>query len=151
MTDPTAETHRRRRIRRGVLVRVAMAGNVNAARHLVYSTVAVSEDIADVAAGIFAVAPWLQRPRDELAVTQLARIVVRLNLLHAAVDADPSQILTSLLARLEAAELRSLESLGLTPTSAARLGLDVLTGKDRARRMSEKTLDAYRATPGEKP
>jgi hypothetical protein len=152
LADPAAETRRRRRIRRSVLVRQSMAGNLNAAKHLVYSRVAVAEDVRDEEAALWTVANWLDPLRDARLVEATARVIVRLRKLSEAVDADPtSQTLTSLLSRHESQLLRNLDALGLTPTAAARLGIATLDAASRARKLSENVLDSYRVTPDDRP
>ena len=145
LSDSVAEQRRRRRIRRAQLVRSAQAGNTNAARHLVYSRVAVAEDVADEEAVLWLVAPWLERLRDARLVEATARIIVRLRKLDVAIDSDPtSMTLTSMYARLEAQLSRDLDALGLTPQAAARLGIAALDAASRAAHFTEATLARYR-------
>jgi hypothetical protein len=73
---------------------------------------------------------------------------MRLDAVAVSAAAEGKVSLTSLLARTEGALLRALEMCGLSPRAAADLGLVKLDAANRMRRLSEKTLDAYRVTEG---
>jgi len=120
-------------------------GNTNALRHGVYSEVSVKPDVLDEAALLYARATWLDQVRDGHLVEATARLIVRLRKLDGTIDATPTQTLTTLYARLEGQLTRNLDALGLTPRAAADLGLAHLDAKERARRLTEKTLDGYRS------
>ena len=135
---------RARAIRRTMAARAVRAGNSNALRHGVYSEVAVRADVLDEATLLLARAPWLDPVRDGFLVEATARLLVRLRRLDLVLEAEPTQVLTSLYARLEGQLTRNLDALGLTPQAAARLGLAHLDAKARARHMAQRTLAAYR-------
>lgn len=102
------------------------------------------EDVRDEAALLFARAPWLDPVRDGVLVEATARLVVRLRRLDAALDDEPTQILTTLYARLEGQLTRNLDALGLTPQAAARLGLAHLDARTQAQLLTERALAGYR-------
>jgi hypothetical protein len=147
------EVRRRRAIARASRAKAVGRGNSNALKSGVYSSVAVREDVLDMAALVYASAPWLDPIRDALAVEATARLVVRLRRLDVLVDAclqdltKPTQEITSMYSRLESQLLRNLSELGLTPRAAADLGLAKLDAKARAMRLSETALAAYQNRP----
>jgi hypothetical protein len=141
----------RRAIKRGNVTRAVRVGNTNALRHGIYAEVAVREDVRDEAALLYARAPWLDGVRDGVIVEATARLIVRLRKLDAVIDAEPTQVLTSLYRSLEAQLTRNLDALGLTPSSAARLGIAALDAQHRAQQIAEKALEAYRPDPPKDP
>ena len=147
------EVRRRRAIARASRAKAVGRGNVNALRSGVYSSVAVREDVLDMAAMVYACAPWLDPIRDAFAVESVARVIVRLRRLDIVVDAalenltTPTQELTSMYSRCEGQLLRGLDALGLTPRAAADLGLQHLDAKARAARLTEDALSRYRPQP----
>jgi hypothetical protein len=141
--------HHRRAIRRGNVSRSLGLGNTNALRFGVYAQVAIHEDVLDEAALLFARAPWLDEVRDGVLVEATARVIVRLRKLDAAIETEPTAVLTSLYRSLEAQLTRNLDALGLTPTAAARLGITALQAQQRAQRIAERALEAYRPGPEE--
>ena len=144
---------RRRAIARSNRASAVARGNVHALRHGVYSSVAVREDVLDMAAMVYASAPWLDVIRDALAVEATARLIVRLRRLDTLVDAalaklgTPTQEITSMYSRCEGQLLRNLSELGLTPRAAADLGIAKLDATARAMRLSEASLSRYRPAP----
>jgi hypothetical protein len=140
---------RHRAIRRANIARAVRLGNSNALRHGVYSDVNVREDVLDEVAILYARGPWLDPTRDGVLVEATARLIVRLRKLDAAIDAEPSQTLTTLSARLEGQLTRNLAELGLTPRAAAALGLAHMDAQARARKLTEDTLARYRGGPSD--
>lgn len=118
-------------------------------RHGIYSELAVKEDVLDEAATIFARAPWLDPIRDGHLVEATARLAVRLRKLDAALDDNPTQSAQTLYARLEGQLTRNCDALGLTPRSAASLGISKLDAVERTRRLSEQGLRKYALEPGD--
>ena len=111
-------------------------------RHGVYAEVAVRPEVLDEVAVLYARAEWLDPIRDGNLVEATARLVVRLRKLDAALSEDPTNAaFASLYGRAEAQLVRNLDALGLTPTAAARLGLQHWTPERRhggwARRLAE--------------
>jgi hypothetical protein len=154
-----AEALRRRRIGRtnrlkAMVRRPDMLGNSYTLRHGIYSQVAVRPEVEDECALLYARAPWLSPVRDGVLVEATARLIVRLRKFDPAIDAAAAKGLvpmTSLYSRCEGQLTRNLAELGLTPSSAAALGLAHMDAREKAQRMSDRALDAYRVTPGEKP
>jgi hypothetical protein len=147
------EVRRRRAIARSNRAKAVGRGNVNALRSGVYSRTAVREDVLDMAAMVYACAPWLDPIRDAFAVEGVARVIVRLRRLDVVVDAalenlaTPTMELTSMYSRCESQLLRSLEALGLTPRAAADLGITHLDARARAAKLTEDALAPYRPKP----
>jgi hypothetical protein len=135
---------RRRAVRRAMAARAVRLGITRNLRHGIYSEVAVREDVLDECALIYARAQWLDPVRDGHLVEATARLVVRLRKLDAVIDDEPTQTNTALYARLEGQLTRNCEALGLTPRSAAALGLAHLDARARAQAMAEDSLKAYR-------
>lgn len=152
-TDPSdnvpALASRARAIRRGVDARNVAAGNsAKLRRHGVYATEHVKAEILDEVAMTYARAPHLDPIRDGPLVESFARMLVRLRRLDEALDGpEPTRDVLALAARLEGQVLRTAEALGLSPRSAAQLGIATLHGRDLARQAAEKTVARYRSRP----
>jgi hypothetical protein len=147
--DPVAvldpSERRRRAIRRSTAARAVQLGVSRNLRHGVYSETAVREDVLDECALLFARAPWLDPVRDGHLCEGTARLIVRLRKLDTALDDEPgSQTLSTLYARLEGQLTRNLDALGLTPRSAADLGLAHLDARSKAQRLAVASLAPYR-------
>ncbi len=129
---------------------LALRGNTRRLKHGVYAVESVRPEVLDEAAMLYARAPWLDPVRDGVLVEATARIIVRLRRLDAVVDAalakGPADIVR-LYEHIEGQLTRNLAELGLTPSSAAALGLAHLDARDKARRLAEKTLAEYRSVP----
>jgi len=140
------EMRRRRAIARSNRASAVARGNVHALRHGVYSSVAVREDVLDMAAMVYASAPWLDVIRDALAVEATARLDTLVDAALAKLG-TPTQEITSMYSRCEGQLLRNLSELGLTPRAAADLGIAKLDATARAMRLSEASLSRYRPAP----
>ena len=142
-----ATEKKRRAVRRAAAARAVRLGVTRNLRHGIYSEVAVRDDVLDEAALIYARAPWLDPIRDGHVVEATARLAVRLRKLDAAIDDEPSQVLTTLYARLEGQLTRNCDALGLTPKAAASLGIAKLDAAERVKRISEEGLRKYALEP----
>ncbi|MGA2502248.1 MAG: hypothetical protein ABSH20_31285 [Tepidisphaeraceae bacterium] len=139
--DPLIEKRRRRAISRTLRAKAIGAGNLSAARHLVYATVAIEDDVLDEVATMIALSPHLGDPKFRPLVEGTARCIVRLRAADAAIAAgDHSSTMTSYSVRLEAQLARNLAALGLVPRP------QVPNAKGAAA-LSEQTLARYRPTP----
>jgi hypothetical protein len=139
--------------RRGWLTRrkaEAMRGNVNAAKHYAYARLAIEGAVADRVNYLLEIAPYLDPLADCPALAAAARLSIRAERAFAAIDAaerdgrEPNESLRKFAIWAEQAALRALAACSLTPTTRAALGLNKLDAAERARRLAEKALDAYR-------
>ncbi len=122
----------------------ATAGNHLATTHGAYSprligpiADAIAEELAEIVAGTPAEAPSFAAARSTLALrlARLRRVVSWIEQHHGGLPLDADgEVLSA--ARLEAELLagvdKSLDALGLTPSAAARLGVDLLRGSSLA-------------------
>ena len=121
-------------------------------RHGIYSNDLILPEVLDEVALLYARALWLDETRDAPLVEATARLIIRLRRIDALINAEgPTQLLTSWSSRTEGQLLRNLDALGLTPRSAADLGLAHLDAKERVARMTEMRLAAYRPKGKPKP
>jgi hypothetical protein len=115
-----SERRRRRSISRTLRARAIAAGNLNAAKHLAYSTVAIEDDVLDEMSKMVTLSPHLADARFAPLVEGACRCIVQLRAASAAIAAgDHSVSLTSYTVRLEAQLARSLTLLGLVPRPTA--------------------------------
>lgn len=128
----------------------ARLGNVNAAKSLAYSRLAIAGDVADRVDYYLAVAPYLDPLVDGAALAATARLGVQASLAHAAIETlrrDDKAVPDELQRRaayLLQAELRGLAACSLTPATRASLGITRLEGQERAARAAERGLDKFR-------
>lgn len=116
----------------------------------IYSTVGIKEAILDEVHALYARASWLDPVQHGPLVESLGRMLVRLRRLDDALDGpEPSRDMLALAARLEGQVRLTCEALGLSPRSAAALGLAHLDGAAKARIEAEKALARY-APPARK-
>lgn len=138
----------KRKISRAVVAANVRTGRTTSLKHYGYAEVAIREDVADLVAVIWSMAPWLSATRDHIAVDQCARLAAQCRRLDQHLDEEHVSIAqSSLLSRTEMALQRSLDSLGLTPRSAAALGVDLSSIRARQQEASRETLAKYRPRP----
>ena len=141
----SSDARRRANIRRSLVARAIRLGTSTNMKHGIYSEVAVRPEVLDEVAVLYARAEWLDPVRDGNLVEATARLIVRLRKLDMALADDPANVtFGTMYGRSEMQLVRNLDALGLTPTAAARLGLQHLDARERARRMGETVLDGYR-------
>ena len=137
--------------------RGALAGNVSAAKHYVYSVVGIRGEVAARVDYYLDVAPYLNVLVDGPALAAAARLGVQAKNAHAAIEdaeANKHEVPESLRkhsAYLLQAELRALAACSLTPATRALLGLSRLDAQGRARYLAEQALEQYRPAPREDP
>ncbi len=122
----------------------ATAGNLIAVKHGAFSARlvgpiadAIAAELAEIVAGTPAAAPSFAAARSTLALrlARLRRVITYIEDRHGGLPLDADgEVLPA--ARLEAELLagvdKSLDALGLTPSAAARLGVDLLRGSSLA-------------------
>jgi hypothetical protein len=136
-----SERRRRRSISRTLRARAIAAGNLNAAKHLAYSTVAIEDDVLDEMSKMVTLSPHLADARFAPLVEGACRCIVQLRAASAAIAAgDHSVSMTSYSVRLEAQLARNLAALGLVPRPTA-------PNAQGAAALSEAILSRYRPQP----